>query len=154
MSATRFEWYLSTGSHTMMTLSHGNIYRVTGPLCGEFTGYRWIPLTKTSNAELWFFFDLHLNKRLSEQPRRGWSETPSGSSWRQCNAAIHSSLTGRGNVFPRIVIRSESGSREIAQVKPNQMRMVCHLIMLGSHRANSMYNVVKVPVLQTTFIRN
>ena len=26
----------------MMTSSNGNIFRVTGPLCGEFTGYRWI----------------------------------------------------------------------------------------------------------------
>ena len=26
-----------------MTSSNGNIFRVTGPLCGEFTGRRWIP---------------------------------------------------------------------------------------------------------------
>ena len=30
----------------MMTSSNGNIFRVIGPLCGEFTGHRWIPLTK------------------------------------------------------------------------------------------------------------
>ena len=30
----------------MMTSSNGNIIRVTGPLCGEFTGHRWLPLTK------------------------------------------------------------------------------------------------------------
>ena len=29
--------------------------RYTGPLCGEFTGPRWIPLTKASDAELWCF---------------------------------------------------------------------------------------------------
>ena len=34
---------------------NGNIFRVTGPLWGEFTGDRWIPLTKASNAELWSF---------------------------------------------------------------------------------------------------
>ena len=39
----------------MMTSSIGNIFRVTGPLCGEFTGDRWIPLTKASDAELWCF---------------------------------------------------------------------------------------------------
>ena len=39
----------------MMTSSNGNISRVTGPLCGEFTGHRWIPLTKASDAELWSF---------------------------------------------------------------------------------------------------
>ena len=31
------------------------IFRVTGPLCGEFTGHRWIPLTKASDAKLWCF---------------------------------------------------------------------------------------------------
>ena len=38
-----------------MTSSNGNIFRVTGPLCGEFTGHRWIILTKASDAELWCF---------------------------------------------------------------------------------------------------
>ena len=40
---------------TMMTSSNGNIFRVTGHLCGEFTGPRWIPRTKVSDAELWCF---------------------------------------------------------------------------------------------------
>ena len=39
----------------MMTSSNGNIFRVTGPLCGEFTSHQWIPLTKASDAELWCF---------------------------------------------------------------------------------------------------
>ena len=32
-----------------------HFYRVTGPLRGESTGDRWIPLTKASDAELWCF---------------------------------------------------------------------------------------------------
>ena len=40
---------------SMMTSSNGNIFRVTGHLCGEFTGHRWIPRTKASDAELWCF---------------------------------------------------------------------------------------------------
>ena len=36
----------------MMTSSNGNFFRVTGHLCGEFTGHRWIPHTKASDAEL------------------------------------------------------------------------------------------------------
>ena len=32
-----------------------HFFRVTGPLCGEFTGHRWIPLTKASDAEFWCF---------------------------------------------------------------------------------------------------
>ena len=41
--------------YVMMTSSNGNIFRVTGHLCGEFTGPRWIPHTKASDAELWCF---------------------------------------------------------------------------------------------------
>ena len=36
----------------MMTSSNGNIFRVTGHLCGECTSPRWIPRTKASDAEL------------------------------------------------------------------------------------------------------
>ena len=32
-----------------------DFFRVTGHLCGEFTGPRWIPRTKASDAELWCF---------------------------------------------------------------------------------------------------
>ena len=39
----------------MMTWSNGDIFRVTGHLCGEFTGPRWIPHTKASDVELWCF---------------------------------------------------------------------------------------------------
>ena len=39
----------------MMTSSNGNVFRVTGLLCGEFTGPQWIPRTKASDAELWSF---------------------------------------------------------------------------------------------------
>ena len=39
----------------MISSSNGNIFRVTGHLCGEFTGPRWIPRTKARDAELWCF---------------------------------------------------------------------------------------------------
>ena len=39
----------------LMTSSNGTIFCVTGYLCGEFTGHRWIPLTRASDAELWWF---------------------------------------------------------------------------------------------------
>ena len=61
----------------MMTSSNGDIFRATGPLWGEFTGHRWIPLTKASDAELWCFLYLCLNKWLSKQSRRWWFETSS-----------------------------------------------------------------------------
>ena len=40
----------------MVTSSNGNIFHVTGHLCGEFTGPRWFPRNKASDAELWYFF--------------------------------------------------------------------------------------------------
>ena len=52
----------------MMTSWNGDIFRVTGLLWREFTGHRWIPLTKASDVELCcFFFDPRLNERLSKQ---------------------------------------------------------------------------------------
>ena len=69
----------------MMTSWNGIIFRVTDPLCGEFTGHRWIPHTKASDTELWcFVFYRHLNKRLSKQSRGWWFETPSCSLWLHC----------------------------------------------------------------------
>ena len=44
-----------TNMRHMMTSSNGNIFRVTDHMCGEFTGSRWIPPTKASDAELWCF---------------------------------------------------------------------------------------------------
>ena len=49
-------WYQSVKNpDAMMTSSNGNIFRVTGLLCVEFTGDRWISLAKASDAELWYF---------------------------------------------------------------------------------------------------
>ena len=48
-------WCLFGVRLNMMTSSNGNIFRVTGHLCGEFTSHRWIPRTKSSDAELWCF---------------------------------------------------------------------------------------------------
>ena len=57
--------------HSMMTSSNGNIFRVTGPLCGEFTCHRWIPLTKASDMELWCFL-----RSATEQTFKQTIKTP------------------------------------------------------------------------------
>ena len=76
----------SSVSDVMMTSSNGNIFRVTGHLCGEFTGPRWIPHTKASDAELWcLYFVLRPNKRLSKQSWGWWFETLSHPLWRHRN---------------------------------------------------------------------
>ena len=72
----------------MMTSSNGNIFRVTGPLCGEFTGPSEFPTQRPVTRSFDVFFDLRLNKRLSKQPWGWWFETPSWSLWRQCNVLL------------------------------------------------------------------
>ena len=69
----------------MMTSSNGNIFRVTGPLCGEITGPGDFPTQRPVMRSFGVFFDLRLNKRLSKQPWGWWFETPSLSLWRQRN---------------------------------------------------------------------
>ena len=44
------------------------------------------PLQRSVTRSFDFFFDVHLNKRISKQSRRRWSETPSRSLWRHSNA--------------------------------------------------------------------
>ena len=73
----------------MMTSSNGNIFRFTGPLCGEFTGHQWIPLTKPVTRSFDVFSDLRMNKRLSKQSRRRWSQTQSLWLWCHCNECLH-----------------------------------------------------------------
>ena len=51
----------------MMTSSNGNIFRVTGPLCREFTGTGEFPTRRPVTRSFDVFFDLRLNKRLSKQ---------------------------------------------------------------------------------------
>ena len=76
----------------MMTPSIGNIFCVIGPLCWEFAGYRWIPLTKAWwRGALVFSF----SKSLSTQPRRWWLETPSCLLWRHSNVMKISDLSQR-----------------------------------------------------------
>ena len=48
----------------MMTPPNGNIFCVTGPLCGEFTGHRWIPLKRPVTLIFDVLFDLHLEQTV------------------------------------------------------------------------------------------
>ena len=59
----------------MMTSWNGNIFRVTGHLCGEF-------------IEFWCF----LNKRLSKRSWSWWFDTLWRPLWRQCNEHINKPL--------------------------------------------------------------
>ena len=55
----------------MMTSSNGNIFRVTGHLCGEFTGPGEFPAQRPVTRSFDVFIDLRLNKRLSKNGEAG-----------------------------------------------------------------------------------
>ena len=79
--------YLDFTVFHMMMSSSGNIFRVTGPFCGEITGHQWIPPQRPMTRSFDFFY-LRPNKRLSKQSW-GWCfETPSHSLWRHCNGHL------------------------------------------------------------------
>ena len=72
----------------MMTSSNGNIFRVTGPLCGDSLVTGAFPAQRPVTQSFDVFFGLHLNQQLSKQWRRWWFETPSHPLWRHCNGKI------------------------------------------------------------------
>ena len=108
----------------MMTSSNGNIFSVAGHFNGEFTGHRWIPRTKASDAELWWvFFYLRLIKRLSKQSRGWWFETPSWSQRRLCNG-----ITGQ---FPaHLPSTVENVTNSLLQHMCKWLAIVMHLMPL------------------------
>ena len=63
-------------SQTTISSSNGNIFRVTGLFCGAFTGHRWIPRTKVSDAELWRFLWSDPGWKVEKQSWGWWFETP------------------------------------------------------------------------------
>ena len=103
--------------YRMMTSSNRNFFRVTGLLWGEFTGHRWIPLTKVSDAELWCFLWSATENQLSKQSKRWLFEAPSGSLWCHCNG-----LDQCGGWFCQCIMRL---SMDIAGLRPVSIS-ACH----------------------------
>ena len=75
----------------MVTSSNGNIFRVIGPLSGECTGHRWIPLTRACDAALWCF--LWFAPEHTVEWFGWWFETPSCPLWSHCNEMVQCSYT-------------------------------------------------------------
>ena len=80
VEAHNIGWQL-TLSFNMMTSSNGNIFRVTGPLCGKSPVTGEIPSQRPVTRSFDALFDRYLNKQL----RGWWFETPSRSLWCQSN---------------------------------------------------------------------
>ena len=90
-------------SRHMMTSSNGNIFRVTGPLCGKFTGHGEFPAQRPVTRSFDVFFDLRLNKRQSKQ-WWGWRiETPPRPLWPHCNEKdiVKGNVNTRQKITPK-----------------------------------------------------
>ena len=111
----------------MMMSSNGNIFRVTDPLCGEFTGTGEFPSQRPVTRSFDVFFDLRPNKRLSKQPWGWWFQTPSWSLWRQCND-LHrlDCVTG-----------CQYSSLKVASVRHNPFRLKTNTMMNLGERQTS-----------------
>ena len=81
--------YVGSGT---LTVVHDDVikcklfFNVTGHLCGEFIGPRWIPSQRPVTRRFHVFIYLRLNNPLSKQSWGWWFETLSRSVWRQRNA--------------------------------------------------------------------
>ena len=128
---------------TMMTSSNG-FFCVTGHLCGEFTGDRWITSQRPVTRSLNVFFDLCLNKRLSNQSWGWWFETPSRPLRRHCIVIVHWTVRKFSkNNAPKYTISHKTKIHlNMSSVK---CRQICESILLdGYHAAVVVYSRVIV----------
>ena len=86
----------------MMTSSNGNIFRVTSPLCGEFTGHEG-----QGRGALMFSLICTWTKGWVKQSKRRWFDTPSRSLWRYCNSMNDYKICIPHNIgsWPRYILR-------------------------------------------------
>ena len=71
-----------------MTSSNGNIFLVSGHLCGEFTGPGEFPAQRPVTRSFDVFFDLRPNKRLSKQSWGWWFGALPRPLWRHSNDIV------------------------------------------------------------------
>ena len=109
-----------------MTSSNGNIFRVTGSLCGEFTGPGEFPTQRPVTQSFDVFFNLRLNKRLSKQPWGWWFETLSWSLWRQCkDTSAWQSLIWRQHPHITVVTIMNYKIKQNDYILVNVNRTIC-----------------------------
>ena len=100
-----FLWPIPGDRLIIMTSSNGNIFRVTGTLCGKFTGPGEFPTQRPVTRSFDVFFDLRLNKRLSKQSWCWWFEMPSCSLWCHCNDTDMSHRTSQSWAWHLLTIQ-------------------------------------------------
>ena len=70
---------------SMMTSSKKTFSALLALCARNSPGHWWIPPTKASDAELWFFFHLRLKSQFNKQSIYQLFYTPSRPLWRHCN---------------------------------------------------------------------
>ena len=94
--ATKSDRIFSWWRHQMETFSALlDLCAGNSPVTGEVLAQR--PVTRS--CDVFGFFYLRLNKRLSEQSWGWWFETPSCSLWRHCNLFKVSRVVNVSNMF-------------------------------------------------------
>ena len=91
------------------------------------------PVTRSFDV----FFDLHLNKRLSEQSWGWWFETLSCSLWRHCNG---DGLYGYPNLWAVIFLELSPCKTDFFRSYPGQMSARPHFTSIFHHNANATEN--------------
>ena len=127
-------------SNHMLTSTNGNIFRVTGPLCGEFTGHRWgeFPSKRTVARSFDVLFDLHRNKRLSEQSWRRCFATLSRSLWHHCNGKSAVEIKVHNQNQSNIPQGDNNSSHRVTYICVSKLSINCSDNGLGPgwHQAN------------------
>ena len=138
-----------------MTSSNGNIFRGTGPLCGEFTGHRWIPMTKANDTEIWCFLwcapeiNGWINKRETGDSRRhrahydvivmiSFRLQSMAATWRACTKCFPWSCCQR-NTFQTIILARMPAPVRVSSVRQDDVIKWKHLLrhwpfVRGIHR--------------------
>ena len=79
-------------SINMMTSSNGTIFRVTGPLCEEFTGHGEFPAQRQWRGALIFSLICARIIAWVNDREAGRFETPARPLWRHCNDGVSNHL--------------------------------------------------------------
>ena len=118
-----------------MTSSNGNIFRVTGPLWGELTGHRWIPLTTASYAELWCF--LLISARIN-----GWENN--------CGDLKHNPAHYEANVMHCLIIPDVTHSDLPAMMRSCRITIMLLSLKSGFPLASSSLLNLRLSILSIT----
>ena len=136
----------------MMTSSNGNIFRVAGPLCGEFTGPGEFPTQRPRTRSFDVFFDLRRNKPLSKQSWGWWFETLSRSLWRHRNVILLDDVSGDDADGYNVWFSHNSPTTVLTQYRSSTTLKYCQglyfvlSIHLNAAHINLVYKVSKTYV--------